>query len=108
MQKILEWKGSISEYQADFKKIQLGKPEKCVCGCVKFHKWGKYERYVIEAKTEHIIPIQRICCVKSGVTYSYLPSFCVSKMVYSVELIMAILRMLLLKIRTCRVFRSYL
>lgn len=99
MQKILEWKGSVSEYKAGFKKLELEKPGKCGCGCVKYHKWGKYERYVIEEKAEYIIAVQRICCVKCGKTISYLPSFCVSKKSYSVNLIMAILSALILKNR---------
>jgi len=99
MQKVLQWKGSIREYQTGFKNLQLEKPEKCRCGCVKFHKWGKYERYVVEKDTDYTVPIQRIRCIKCHMTYSYLPSFCISKFCYSADFIMTILSALILKIR---------
>jgi len=99
MQKILQWNGSVRDYQAEFKKIEVEKPKRCRCGCVKFHKWGKYERYVIEEDGEHIVPVQRICCVQCRRTYSYLPSFCVSKMCYSADFVLKILSALILKVR---------
>lgn len=99
MQKILQWNGSVREYQAEYKTLKIEKPERCRCGCVRFHKWGKYERYVIEETGEHIIPIRRICCIKCHRTYSYLPSFCVSKMCYSADFIIKVLCALILKIR---------
>ena len=99
MQKVLQWERSIPEYQKEFKYLQLEKPENCRCGCVKFHKWGKYERYVITENGEYIVPVQRICCVKCGKTYSYLPSFCVRNFSYGLDLIMAFLKALILRIR---------
>ena len=99
MQKILQWTGSISEYQEGFKNLKLEKPEKCSCGCAKFHKWGIYERYADAEKESYRVPIQRICCIKCKKTYSYLPSFCVSGFCYSVDFIITILKALILKIK---------
>ena len=97
MQILLQWSKCIPEYQENFKDLQLEKPEKCRCGCVKFHKWGKYERDVVEENKDYRVPIKRICCVKCRATYSYLPSFCVSKTSYSANFIMLFLKVLILK-----------
>jgi hypothetical protein len=37
MQIVLEWSNSIPEYQKYFRNIRFERPEKCKCGCVKFH-----------------------------------------------------------------------
>jgi hypothetical protein len=97
MQKVLQWEKSISEYQNEFNNLQTDKPEKCKCGCTKFHKWGKYERYVVDEKGDYLISIKRICCVKCRATYSFLPSFCVSKLCFSANFIMLFLKVLILK-----------
>ena len=100
MQMVLVWTKGITEYKSEFKNITFESPEKCsLCGCVKFHKWGKYVRYVIEKGADHRIFIQRICCVKCLKTYSYLPSFCVSGVCYGVDYIMTFLSVLILKLR---------
>ena len=97
MQIVLQYSKSIPEYQKDFKGLQFKRPEKCKCGCVKFHKWGKYERDVAEKNEDHKVPIKRICCVKCRTTYSFLPSFCVSKVCFSTDFIMFFLKVLILK-----------
>lgn len=99
MQKILQWEKSIPEYQAEFKKLQFEKPEKCSCGCTKFYKWGKYERYVADINGDYPILIKRICCVKCRATYSFLPSFCISKACFSADFIMLFLEVLILKFK---------
>ena len=100
MQRVLSCKIGIAEYQAGFSNMRIDPPSRCtVCGCAKFHKWGTYERYVIEETAEYQIPIQRFRCVKCHKTYSYLPSFCLSGLYYSADLAMKILSALLLKIR---------
>ena len=100
MQVVLTWKEGISRYQSGFKDIAFEMPEICPhCGCVKFHKWGKYARYVIEASAEYRIDIQRICCVKCHKTCSYLPSFCLSGICYGVDFVLAVLNALLFKLR---------
>jgi len=100
MQMVLRWKEGVGEYRTKFRSIEIENPEKCErCGCVKFHKWGKYGRYVVEEDAEHWIFIQRICCVKCLKTYSYLPSFCVTGNYYSVDFILTFLSALILKIR---------
>ena len=99
MQKVLQWTKSIPQYQAEYKNIKIEHPSKChKCGCMKFYKWGKYERNVIDEDVEYLIPIQRVCCVKCNKTYSYLPSFCISGVCYSTDFIMAFLNALILKI----------
>ena len=98
MQLVLPWEKGIILYQSEFKKLQLEKPERCQkCGCAKFHKWGKYVRYVIEETTEHQVYIQRICCVKCLKTYSYLPSFCLSGISYGLDFVIVFLKALVLK-----------
>lgn len=98
MQLILPWRAGPASYQAAFQDIEVEKPERCPhCGCNKFHKWGKYKRYVIEEDVEHIISIQRIRCVKCRRTYSYLPSFCISGICYGLDFVLRILQALLLK-----------
>ena len=100
MQTVLQWDEGIALYKSSFKQIKLQHPERChECGCTKFHKWGKYERFVIEKDADHYVPIQRIRCVKCRKTYSYLPSFCISRSYYSVELIMNFLETLILRVR---------
>ena len=100
MQMVLPWGKGIAQYKSEFKNMDFEKPERCPhCGCVKFHKWGKYERYVVEEGEEERISIQRVCCVKCLKTYSYLPSFCVSGVCYSVDYIITLLRALILKTR---------
>ena len=100
MQRILQWTKGVPQYQAEFKDLEWEKPQQCKwCGCKKFYKWGKYKRYVIEEDNEHRIPIQRIYCVKCCKTYSYLPSFCVSKINYSADFIMTLLSALIMKIK---------
>ena len=100
MQLVLPWREGISRYQSGFKDIEFGMPERCFqCGCGKFHKWGKYVRYVMEEKADHPIDIQRIRCVKCHKTYSYLPSFCLSGISYGLDFVMAILNALLFKLR---------
>jgi len=100
MQRVLEWKGEIEQYKTAFKNLRIEKPDKCQhCGCGKFHKWGTYERHVIGLDMEHRISIRRVCCVKCGKTYSYLPSFCVSGVCYGLDCIMKFLSALILKTR---------
>ena len=100
MQLVLAWKEGISRYQSRFKDIAFEMPERCPhCGCVKFHKWGKYARYVIEETADPLIYIQRIRCVKCCRTCSYLPSFCLSGMCYGVDYVMALLNALLFRLR---------
>ena len=100
MQFVLPWKEGISRYQTDFKHIEYEMPERCPeCGCVRFHKWGKYARYVIEEGAEGRIYIQRVRCVKCLKTCSYLPSFCPSGICYGVDFVMTILNALLFKLR---------
>ena len=94
------WNQGIVKYQSEFAALSAEYPGQCpACGCTKLHKWGKYERHVIEEGEEHRVCIQRIRCVKCGKTHSYLPSFCVSRLCYGADFIMAILKALLLKIR---------
>lgn len=100
MQFVLPWKQSIAEYHSGFKDLQIEPPKRCPhCGCGKLHKWGSYERYVIEESDEHRIGVRRIRCVRCRKTYSYLPSFCVSRVCYSVDFVMTFLKVLLLKLR---------
>lgn len=99
MQEIIQWEKSISEYQAEFESLKLEKPEKCKCGCTKFHKWGKYERFVVDEKGDYPILIKRIRCMKCGKTYSFLPSFCVPKHCLSVDFIILFLKVLILKFK---------
>lgn len=100
MQIVLPWDGGIAQYQSKFENVQLEVPSCCPdCGCTKFHKWGTYERGVVEERKDHRISIQRIRCVKCGKTYSYLPSFCVSRLCCSVDYMMAILQALIQKLR---------
>jgi hypothetical protein len=99
MQFVLPWKDSIIRYKIEFENIEFEMPARCVeCGCGKFHKWGKYARYVIEEHEEYPIYIQRIRCVKCLKTCSYLPSFCLSGLCYGLDFVMKILSVLLLKI----------
>ena len=100
MQIVLSWNQGISQYQSDFKGLQAEHPRQCPgCGCSRFHKWGKYTRYVVEACEEHRVSIQRILCVKCGKTSSYLPSFCVSGLSYGVDFIMIILKSFIQKLQ---------
>jgi hypothetical protein len=100
MQLVFVWQKGILRYQFEFNNMEFEMPERCPqCGCVKFHKWGKYARYVIEETAEHQIDIQRIRCVKCLRTCSYLPSFCLSGMNYGLDFVLTILNALLLKIR---------
>jgi hypothetical protein len=100
MQIVLAWDKGIEQYQGGFKCLQIERPQRCLgCECGKFHKWGKYMRYVIDKKANFQVYIQRIRCVKCGQTSSYLPSFCVSGLSYGVDLIMAILNALIFKLR---------
>jgi len=99
MQKVLQWKKSIKEYQNEFNSLQPNNLEKCRCGCTKFHKWGKYERYLVDKDGDYLIPIKRIRCIKCHLTYSFLPSFCVSKLYFSVDYIMLFLKVLILKLK---------
>jgi len=99
MQRVLSWVKGISEYQKQFSYMRTAPSGCSVCGCKKFHKWGNYKRYVIAEDTEHQILIQRYRCIKCRKTYSYLPSFCLSGLCYSADLVMKLLTALLLKIR---------
>ena len=100
MQIVLPWNQGIVKYQSEFAALQTEHPGRCpLCGCTKFHKWGKYERYVVEESRYHRISIQRTRCVKCGKTHSYLPSFCVSRLCYGADFIMATLNALILKLR---------
>jgi hypothetical protein len=111
MQMVLSWNSGISEYESGFKKVQPEQPQCCPgCGCGKFHKWGKYERHVIEENSGGRISIRRIRCVKCGKTHSYLPAFCVSRISYSINFIIAILKAFILKLRISlkeRIRRAY-
>ena len=98
MQFILPWNNGIANYQTGVQDLEITRPERCPqCGCGKFHKWGRYGRYVVEASNEHYILVQRIRCVKCHKTYSYLPSFCLSGICYGLDFVMKILEALLLK-----------
>ena len=100
MQFILSWENDAAQYQAEFQGTEIKKPERCPqCGCGKFHKWGKYERYIIEEDSIHRISVRRIRCVKCLGTYSYLPSFCLSGTSYGLNFVMKILEALLMKIK---------
>jgi hypothetical protein len=101
MQKILRWSGSISQYKEEYENMRMEKPKQCQqCKCTKIYKWGKYERYTLEKDgSEELMPIKRFYCVGCGKTYSYLPSFCVSRACYSVDLIMTFLKAFILKIQ---------
>jgi hypothetical protein len=100
MQKVLRWEKGVERYKKEDEKIKIEKPERCKkCGCKKFHKWGKYERYIISEEGDERIKIRRIRCVKCGKTYSYLPSFCISGMCYSLDFVIKILKALILKIK---------
>jgi hypothetical protein len=83
-----------------YEEMKTTKPERCPnCGCKKFHKWGKYERYIIEEEGEDRICVRRIRCTKRRKTYSYLPSFCISGMSYGLDFVIKILKTLVLKMR---------
>jgi len=99
MQIVLQWSKCIQEYQSGFEKLEFEKPEKCKCGCIKFHKWGKYKRFVADVDGDYLILIKRICCIKCRATYSYLPTFCISKSNYSADFIMLFLKVLMLKFK---------
>ena len=100
MQKVLSWRKGISQYQSDFSNLRVEPPRRCEsCGCTKFHKWGTYDRYVIEESGEYRVPIRRFRCVRCRKTCSYLPSFCVSGICYSMDVILNFLSALILKIR---------
>lgn len=99
MQRVLSWEKSIPEYQSEFTNTQIEHPSRCNCGCTKFHKWGTYKRYVVEADCDHHISVQRYRCVKCRKTCSYLPSFCLRGFHYSADLVMKLLEVLLLKIQ---------
>ena len=100
MQIVLPWNQGIQQYQSEFKDLRSEHPRQCPgCGCVKFHRWGKYERDVVEERRDHRISIQRIRCVKCGKTCSYLPSFCVSGLSYGIDFIMTILKSFIQKLR---------
>jgi hypothetical protein len=64
-------------------------PEKCPhkdCHVpIKMRKHGFYERYVITMSFSGIIRIRRYLCGACGRTVSMLPSFCVPRLVYGVE-----------------------
>jgi hypothetical protein len=98
MQILLQVDNNI-QYLAESKGQKANCPQKCVCGCTKFHKWGKYKRYLIDEDGEQEIYIQRIRCVKCKKTHSYLPSVCVSGACYSAGFIMRLLSALILKLR---------
>ena len=54
MQTVLSWESGVCDYQTKFRSLKLEKPEKCIgCGCAKFHKWGKYGRYIVEEDAFH-------------------------------------------------------
>jgi hypothetical protein len=100
MQMVLPWDSGIGQYQSGFEEMQPESPPCCpVCGCKKFHRWGKYERYVEDEKGYSRICVRRIRCVKCGKTHSYLPSFCVSKMSCSTDFVMAVLKAFVFKLR---------
>lgn len=99
MQKVLGWRKGIAEYLEGFSESQIEHPGRCSCGCAKFHKWGTYKRYVVEEEGDFQIPIQRYRCVKCLRTYSYLPSFCLSRRSCSADLMMKLLETLLLNLR---------
>lgn len=98
MQFVLPWGKGVAPYKTEFSDLEIERPKSCPhCGCGKFHKWGKYERYVVEEKGDKRIYIKRIRCVKCCKTFSYLPSFCLSQISYSAELLMRLLSALILK-----------
>lgn len=99
MQRVLEWRKGIAEYLEGFSEAQIEDPGRCSCGCAKFHKWGTYKRYVVEEEDDFGISIQRYRCVKCLRTYSYLPSFCLSRHSCSADLMMKLLERLLLNLR---------
>ena len=100
MQYVLEWEKGRERYKKEYDEMKTTKPERCQnCGCVKFHKWGKYERYVIEEEGEDRICVRRIRCIKCRKTYSYLSSFCISGMCYGLEFVIKILKALILKMK---------
>lgn len=99
MQRVLGWRKGIAEYLEGFSERQIEHSCRCGCGCGKFHKWGTYKRYVVEEEGEFQIPIQRYRCVKCLRTYSYLPSFCLSRHSCSADLMMKLLETMLLNLR---------
>jgi hypothetical protein len=100
MQFVLPWKKGVAPYESEFSDLEVKRPERCPhCGCGKFHKWGKYERYVVEEESDARIPVRRIRCVKCGGTFSYLPSFCLSGISCSADFLMRLLGVLILKTR---------
>lgn len=100
MQFVLPWGKGSAQYQEEYQDLETGRPERCPhCGCGKFHKWGKYERYIVEEGGEDRICIKRIRCIRCHRTYSYLPSFCLSGISYGLDFVMAFLKALLLKIK---------
>jgi hypothetical protein len=72
-----------------------GAPAKCPfgdCGVnIEMKKNGFYWRYLITATFCGRIKIRRYVCMKCGRTVSMLPSFCLAKHTYGVELIILIL-----------------
>lgn len=100
MQEIIQWEKSVSAYRSEFENLKLEKTKKCKCGCTRFYKWGKYARFVVDENRDYPILIKRIRCIKCGATYSFLPSFCVPRLCFSVDFIMLFLKVLILKLKS--------
>ena len=96
MQRVYIVQYEVKEYIDKYVETSPEKPKKCChCGCQKFHWWGKYERYVVDADAEYTISVRRVCCVKCGRTQSYLPDFCLSRKAYTFKFVMMLLELLL-------------
>lgn len=97
MQIILCFIGTINQYSETFHDLTLQLPKRCHhCGCTKIYKWGKYHRFLLDENQEHFIPIQRIRCSKCLKTSSFLPDFCLSKIQYSTNFVMTLLKWILI------------
>jgi hypothetical protein len=81
-------KDGIGEYPAAPKKCPFGD-----CGInLEMQKHGFYIRMLITITATYRIRVRRYKCPKCGRTLSMLPSFCVARVLYSVDFIIALLQ----------------
>ena len=86
------------EYIERFNTLSISRPERCsLCGAYhSFYAHGSYWRNILTDEFEERIPIARFYCKVCKTTASLLPSFVLPYFQYSLEFILAALRLIFL------------
>lgn len=98
MQIVTQFSMSSKQYILEFENLQHNRPAKCPnCGVPNsLHTHGYYWRNVVSDKYEERIPIARFYCKVCSLTVSLLPNFVLPYFQYSLEFIIAALRIIFL------------